>query len=195
MVKDLAPGVDPLRRHLSAATTSGAKASVRWQSRPWMRNYMWGGKETNRVGTHEFVDFCRRVGAEPFYCVNFLSDGRSEYSRPGTATAPATPRRPPTGSPTPTTRTTRSARATASPQPYNLKLWQLGNETSYGETGFQQGPSHRHYDRVRQGHAAARPLDPAHRLGRLGTGAPGANSGRPTWRSAPGINSTTSPST
>src|SRR5689334_9318240 len=25
-------------------------------NRPWMRNYVWGGKETNRVGTHEFVD-------------------------------------------------------------------------------------------------------------------------------------------
>src|SRR6267154_23872 len=30
--------------------------------RRWMRNYVWGGKETNRVGTHEFVDFCRRTG-------------------------------------------------------------------------------------------------------------------------------------
>ena len=36
-------------------------------------------KETNRVGTHEFVDFCRRVGAEPFYCVNFLSDGEKRF--------------------------------------------------------------------------------------------------------------------
>src|SRR5690349_10099862 len=48
--------------------------------RPAMRNYVWGGKETNRVGTHEFVDFCRRVGAEPFYCVNFLSDGEKRYA-------------------------------------------------------------------------------------------------------------------
>src|SRR5215216_5854924 len=47
--------------------------------RRWMRNYVWGGKETNRVGTHEFVEFCRRVGAEPFYCVNFLSDGEKRY--------------------------------------------------------------------------------------------------------------------
>ena len=44
-------------------------------NRPAMRNYAWGGKETNRVGTREFVDFCRRTGAEPLYCVNFLSDG------------------------------------------------------------------------------------------------------------------------
>src|SRR5438046_10649323 len=35
------------------------------EKRPWMRNYIWGGKETNRVGTPEFVDFCQRVGAEP----------------------------------------------------------------------------------------------------------------------------------
>src|SRR5437588_820342 len=39
--------------------------------RPWMRNYVWGGKESNRVGTAEFVDFCHRTGAEPMYCVNF----------------------------------------------------------------------------------------------------------------------------
>src|SRR5215471_3158552 len=25
------------------------------EKRPLMRNYVWGGKETNRVGTHEFV--------------------------------------------------------------------------------------------------------------------------------------------
>src|SRR6478609_7884653 len=48
--------------------------------RPWMRNYVWGGKETNRVGTHEFVDLCRRVNAEPMYCVNFLSDGETRYA-------------------------------------------------------------------------------------------------------------------
>jgi alpha-L-arabinofuranosidase len=47
--------------------------------RPWMRNYVWGDKEIHRVGTHEFVDFCRRVGAEPFYRVNFLSNGEEYY--------------------------------------------------------------------------------------------------------------------
>ena len=32
---------------------------------PPMLNLCWGGVETNQVGTHEFVDFCRRVGADP----------------------------------------------------------------------------------------------------------------------------------
>ena len=40
------------------------------EKRPLVRNYAWGGKETNRAGTHEFVSFCRRVGAEPMYCVS-----------------------------------------------------------------------------------------------------------------------------
>src|ERR1051325_1097345 len=51
------------------------------QQRPSMRNYIWGGKETNRVGTAEFVDLCRRAGAEPLYCVNFMSDGEKRYTQ------------------------------------------------------------------------------------------------------------------
>ncbi len=82
------------------------------------RNYLWGGKETHRVGTHEFVDLCRQVKADPMYCVNFLADGRlyfgkmKEGDRLGDAR-----RRPPTGSPTATIPTTPSARRTARPSP------------------------------------------------------------------------------
>src|SRR5690606_3115298 len=44
-----------------------------------MINLMWGGVESNQIGTAEFVDFSRRVGADPLMCVNFESDGRSQY--------------------------------------------------------------------------------------------------------------------
>jgi alpha-L-arabinofuranosidase len=47
--------------------------------RPLTRNYVWGGKETNRVGTDEFVRLCRMTGAEPLYCVNFLGDGERRF--------------------------------------------------------------------------------------------------------------------
>ena len=47
-----------------------------------MHNLAWGGMESNQVGTHEFVDFCRRVGAEPMLGVNFESDGRACWTRP-----------------------------------------------------------------------------------------------------------------
>src|SRR5437763_9848433 len=89
--------------------------------RPWMRNYVWGGKETNRVGTHEFVDFCRRVNAEPFYCVNLLGDGDPRFrSRSADAREAAD----------------WVSYANDRRDPLNLKLWQLGNETSYGATTF-----------------------------------------------------------
>jgi alpha-N-arabinofuranosidase len=56
--------------------------------RPLMRNYLWGGKETNRVGTHEFVDYCRRINAEPLYCVNFMSDGAAVFREDGGRESP-----------------------------------------------------------------------------------------------------------
>jgi alpha-L-arabinofuranosidase len=109
--------------------------------RPWMRNYVWGGKETNRVGTHEFVDLCRRTGAEPLYCVNFLGDGVERY------------RKTPEGDRTGNAReaadwvsyandpSNAERRAHGHPEPYDIKLWQLGNETSYGRDGFTRDES------------------------------------------------------
>jgi hypothetical protein len=77
-VKDLSPGAmrfgGLFSRHYKWREGVGPVAK-----RPTIRNYFWGGKETNRVGTHEFVDLCRRVGAEPFYCVNFRSDGEMRF--------------------------------------------------------------------------------------------------------------------
>jgi alpha-L-arabinofuranosidase len=106
--------------------------------RPPMHNYIWGGKESNRVGTAELVSFCRRVGAEPLICVNLLSDGVKAYWRTrhgenrrgdareaadwvSYANDPASPER----------------RAHGHREPFRIRLWQLGNETSYlYEDGF-----------------------------------------------------------
>jgi alpha-N-arabinofuranosidase len=129
-VRDLAPG----------AIRFGGLFSryYRWREgvgpaakRPWMRNYVWGGKETNRVGTHEFVDFCRRVGATPFYCVNFLSDGEKRY---GDRTADA--REAADWVSYANDPDHRERRANGAAEPLNLKLWQVGNETSYGTVTF-----------------------------------------------------------
>jgi alpha-L-arabinofuranosidase len=101
-------------------------------SRPPMRNLFWGGWETNRVGTAELVDLCRRTGAEPLLCVNFLSDGHAAAHGDRTADAaeaadwvaycndPDHPER----------------RRHGFPEPHGVKLWQVGNETSYAEGGF-----------------------------------------------------------
>ncbi len=106
------------------------------QGRPWMRNYDWGGKETNRVGTHEFVSFCRQVGADPFYCVNFEGEGIEAF------------RRTPEGDRTGTSREAadwvsyandpdnRERKANGYPEPCDIRLWQIGNETSYVTDAF-----------------------------------------------------------
>jgi len=45
-----------------------------------MLNLLWGGIYNNQVGTGEFVDFCRRAGADPLIVVNFESDGRKQWA-------------------------------------------------------------------------------------------------------------------
>jgi alpha-L-arabinofuranosidase len=100
--------------------------------RPWMRNYVWGGKETNRVGTLEFVELCRQVGAEPLYCVNFLGDGEKRFAttREGNRTGDAREAADWVSYANDPDNAERKAHGTAAP--YQIKLWQLGNETSYG---------------------------------------------------------------
>ena len=109
--------------------------------RPWMRNYVWGGKETNRVGTHEFVDLCRRVGAEPLYCVNFFSDGEKRYrtTREGDRTGDA--REAADWVSYCNDPDHRERRANGAAGPLTVKLWQLGNETSYGNATFSKDES------------------------------------------------------
>ncbi|HEY5909928.1 MAG TPA: alpha-L-arabinofuranosidase [Verrucomicrobiae bacterium] len=105
--------------------------------RKQMLNQLWGGVYNNQVGTHEFVDFCRRVGADPLLVVNFESDGRRQWAtdakgniRSGDSTEaaewvdycnnPANALR----------------REHGVQEPYGVMLWQIGNETSYDPNGF-----------------------------------------------------------
>ncbi len=109
--------------------------------RPWYRNYVWGGKETHRVGTHEFVDFCRRVAAEPLYCVNFVGDGRQIYAhtREGNRTGDAREAADWVSYANDPDNVERKAHG--HPEAYGINLWQLGNETSYGRGGFTKDQS------------------------------------------------------
>jgi alpha-L-arabinofuranosidase len=114
------------------------------ERRPPMRNYIWGGKETNRVGTHEFVDYCRRINAQPMYCVNFMSDGRLFYSkmREGNRLGDAAEAADWVSYANDPDNKERKSHGHA--EPYDIKLWQLGNETSYGAGGFTLDQSIEH---------------------------------------------------
>ena len=47
------------------------------ENRPKVFNYAWLAEETNRFGTVEFIKLCRKVGAEPYLCVN-MGSGTAE---------------------------------------------------------------------------------------------------------------------
>ena len=134
-VKDLAPGAirfgGLFSRHYKWREGVGPVAN-----RPAIRNYFWGGKETNRVGTHEFVDFCRRAGAEPFYCVNFASDGEQRFLSTPEGNRTGDAREAADWVSYANDPDSKERKQNGVAEPYNLKVWQLGNETSYGNRTF-----------------------------------------------------------
>lgn len=142
------------RPDLIAATKELAPPMMRWgglfssyyrwregvgpraQRRP-MHNLHWGGMESNQVGTAEFLDFCRQVQAEPLMCVNFEAEGDPAWavnalgeSRAGNAQEAAewvdycnNPGN-------------KLRRAHGHAEPFPIRVWQLGNETSFSATRF-----------------------------------------------------------
>jgi len=89
--------------------------------RPPRKNPAWQGIELNDVGLHEFMVFCRLVGAEPYIAVNSgqgnetLAADEVEYvnGRPDT----------PMG---------RLRAGNGHPEPFNCQFWSIGNEM-YGD--------------------------------------------------------------
>lgn len=102
-----------------------------------MLNLCWGGVETNEVGTHEFVDFCRRVEAEPFWCVNFESDGRKYWQRDPTGDVRvAGPEEAAEWVRYCNSPDDKLRREHGRSEPYKVRFWQIGNETSYDSNGY-----------------------------------------------------------
>lgn len=105
-------------------------------TRPSMINLLWGGIESNQVGTAEFVDFCRRVQAEPLVCVNFESDGRRQYmkAKGSVRTGDAKEAAAWVAYCNDPAHAERKAHGYAAP--LGVRHWQIGNETSYDKNGF-----------------------------------------------------------
>lgn len=102
-----------------------------------MRNLVWGGIETNQVGTAEFVDFCRQVGADPLMCVNFESEGYAPWAKTAKGeirTADANEAAQWVDYCNNPSNKERISHGLSEPLP--IKIWQLGNETSYSKDRF-----------------------------------------------------------
>ena len=106
------------------------------ETRPSMVNLLWGGVESNQVGTGEFVDFCKRVGADPLVLVNFESDGRRQYVsfKGKVRTADAAEAAAWVSYCNDPGNAERKAHGMAAP--LGVRHWQIGNETSYDRNGF-----------------------------------------------------------
>ncbi len=87
------------------------------QTRPVRRDDAWGAIETNQFGTDEFLNYCERVGAQPYLCINAglgtvnMARHWVEYCNEPAHTQYADLRR-----------------ANGREQPWNVKFWGLGNE-------------------------------------------------------------------
>jgi len=93
-------------------------------------NYQWGGMYTNQVGLHEFLDLCSQVNADPLIGVNFAADGRPRYRARAGGPEEAADLVAYCNDPTHAER-----RSNGQDQPWGVKLWQIGNETSYPPPG------------------------------------------------------------
>ena len=101
-------------------------------------NLTWDGMETNHVGTHEFIDFCQQVGADPLMVVNFESDGEPCWMRdPEGRNRCAGPREAAAWVDYCNNSRNAMRRKNGASEPFNVRLWQIGNETSYSRTGFE----------------------------------------------------------
>ena len=75
----------------------------------------WGVLEPNTFGTHEFIELCRRLGAEPYICQNSLASIQEmadwvAYCNDTTGDF------------------AELRRANGHPEPFNVEIWSVGNE-------------------------------------------------------------------
>ena len=93
-------------------------ASVPPPSGPRRVNLHWGNyTEDNSFGTHEFIGFCRLIGAEPYFAANVGTGSPQEYARLDRILQL------PKGSALSDERA-----ANGSPEPFSVRYWGVGNE-------------------------------------------------------------------
>ncbi|WP_326798160.1 hypothetical protein OG946_24515 [Streptomyces sp. NBC_01808] len=123
----------------------GARAA-----RPRRLELAWGGEESNRFGTDEFLAWCADVGAEPFLVHGCRSVDDAvrwvEYTNYAGDTA-----------------CTRRRAANGHPEPYRVRYWGVGNEP-YGPWQMGHRPPAEYAAAAREHARFMRLVDPAIKL-------------------------------
>ena len=112
----------------------------------------WGVRESNQFGTDEFIELCRKIGAEPYICQNGLAGVQEmadwvEYCN-ATSGEFADMRI-----------------SNGHPEPFNVKFWSVGNERGGKE----------YIQKVRDGAKAMKLADPSIQVTCSGTHGPNAH--------------------
>ncbi len=137
VTKELAPGMMRWGGLFSAYYRWKEAVGPRNKRIP-MRNLVWGGIESNQIGTAEFIDFCRQVNADPLMCVNFESEGAPKWSKTDKGEVRFADAKEAAewvdycNNPTNKERIEHGFS-----EPFHLNHWQLGNETSYAKDRFK----------------------------------------------------------
>jgi alpha-N-arabinofuranosidase len=126
--------------------------------RPTRRNAAWGGVESNELGTDEFLDMCRRLGAEPQITVN-AGDGTPQQAAAWVRYCNAGPH----------DRFGGLRASDGHPRPYDVRLWEVGNEL-YGDWQIGHAGAVDNARRFVQFRQAMLGADPALRLIATGKG-------------------------
>ncbi len=125
--------------------------------RPTRLDLAWYSTETNQFGTHEFVDWCAKVGTEPMLGVNMGTRGPDEArqfleycNHPGGTTL------------------SKLRQANGAEKPFDVKFWCLGNEMDGPWQICQKTPDE--YGRIAQETAKVmRMVDPTITLSACGS--------------------------
>lgn len=119
------------------------------QNRPVLPNPAWPEVEWNHVGTDEWLHLCELVGCEPLICINAGNGSPEEAARwveycngPAETTAMGALRA-----------------LNGHPQPYNVRLWEVGNEL-YGHWQVGHTDALGYAERYRAFAAAMLAIDP-----------------------------------
>ncbi|HZG77805.1 MAG TPA: alpha-L-arabinofuranosidase C-terminal domain-containing protein, partial [Paenibacillus sp.] len=88
------------------------------EERPVRRNWHWGGLESNRFGTDEFLRWCELTGADPYVNFNLGTGTLDEALRWMDYCIGTEP-----------TKDALQRAANGREKPYDVKLWGIGNET------------------------------------------------------------------
>ena len=88
------------------------------ENRKNMRNIVWGGMLCHEFGTAEFVEYCRKIGAEPMICVN-MPTGTPEEAANWVEYCNGTE----------DSYYANLRRSHGYDEPFNVKYWCIGNES------------------------------------------------------------------